>query len=111
MTAENLEGFLEAFVSRKPFKVFTVELHNGNRFEVDHPRAILWRDGDAIFAAPSHVPIYFDHEAVVQIIDAPATDLASVEAVTEQLKPPRRNRPATPHRPGPRCGLRLLGRP
>ena len=43
MTAENLEGFLEAFVSRKPLRVFTVELHNGNRFEVDHPRAILWR--------------------------------------------------------------------
>ncbi len=38
MTAENFEGFLEAFVSRKPFKVFTVELHNGSRFEVDHPR-------------------------------------------------------------------------
>ena len=74
MTVENFEGFLEAFVSRKPFKVFTVELHNGNRFEVDHPRAILWRDGYAIFASPGRVPIYFDHEAVVQIIDAPASD-------------------------------------
>lgn len=72
MTTENFEAFLEAFVSRKPFKVFTVELHNGNRFEVDHPRAILWRDGHAIFAAPGRIPIYFDNEAVVQIIDAPA---------------------------------------
>ncbi len=80
MTAENLEGFLEAFVSRKPFKVFTVELHNGNRFEVDHPRAILWRDGYAIFAAPGHIPIYFDHEAVVQIIDAPASDASATRA-------------------------------
>ena len=74
MTAENFEGFLEDFVSRKPFKVFTVALHNGSRFEVDHPRAILWRDGYAIFAAPGHIPIYFDHEGVVQIIDAPASE-------------------------------------
>ncbi len=80
MTAENLEGFLEAFVSRKPFKVFTVELHDGNRFEVDHPRAILWRDGYAIFAAPGHIPIYFDHEGVVQIIDAPANDAPATRA-------------------------------
>lgn len=72
MTTENFEAFLEAFVSRKPFKVFAVELHNGNRFEVDHPRAILWRDGYAIFASPGRIPIYFDNEAVVQIIDAPA---------------------------------------
>jgi hypothetical protein len=74
MTAENLDGFVEAFVSRRPFKVFTVELHNGTRFEVDHPRAILWRGGYAIFAAPGHLPIYFDHESDVQIIDAPASD-------------------------------------
>ena len=80
MTAENFEGFLEAFVSRRPFKVFTVELHNGNRFEVDHPRAILWRDGFAIFASPGRVPIYFDHEGVVQIIDAPARDAPKAKA-------------------------------
>jgi hypothetical protein len=80
MTTENFEGFLEAFVSRTPFRVFTVELHNGNRFEVDHPRAILWRDGYAIFAAPGHIPIYFDHEAVVQIIDAPASEAPASKA-------------------------------
>jgi hypothetical protein len=80
MTIESFEGFLEAFVSRKPFKAITVELHNGNRFEVDHPRAILWRDGNAIFAAPGHIPIYFDHEAVVQIIDAPATEAPASKA-------------------------------
>ena len=80
MTAEDFEAFLEAFVSRKPFKVFTVELHNGSRFEVDHPRAILWRDGYAIFAAPGHIPIYFDHEGVVQIIDAPASEAPAAKA-------------------------------
>ena len=73
MTVENFGGLLRAFVSRRPFKVFTVELHNGNRFEVDHPNAVLWRDGYAIFAAPGYVPIYFDREGVVQMMDAPAS--------------------------------------
>lgn len=74
MTVENFEGLLEAFLTRRPFRVFTVELHNGNRFEVDHPRAIAYRDGHAMYAAPGYVPIYFDHEGVVQIINAPASD-------------------------------------
>ncbi len=74
MTVENFQTLLESFLSRKPFQVFTVELHNGNRFEIDHSRAVVWRDGFAIFIAPRHVPIYFDNEGVLQFIDAPASD-------------------------------------
>ena len=74
MNANTFESILATMVARRPFRVFKVELHNGNRFEIDHPNAVLWRDGFAIFAAPGPVPIYFDHEAVVQFIDAPATD-------------------------------------
>jgi hypothetical protein len=85
MTIENFEGLLQAFLFRRPFRVFTVELHNGHRFEVDHPLAVAYRDGHAIFAAPGYVPIYFDHEGVVQIIDAPAGDAPNA-------KPKRRRR-------------------
>jgi hypothetical protein len=74
MNADTFESLLETLTTRKPFRIFTVELHNGNRFEVDHPHAVLWRNGFAIFAAPGPVPIYFDHEGVVQFIDAPASD-------------------------------------
>ncbi len=74
MTVENFQGLLQAFLSRRPFRVFTVELHNGNRFEIDHPLAVAYRDGHAIFAGPGYVQIYFDNEAVVQFIDAPASD-------------------------------------
>ncbi|MBI2804784.1 MAG: hypothetical protein HYX68_07355 [Planctomycetes bacterium] len=74
MSVDNFQSHLESFLSRKPFRVFTVELHNGNRFEIDHPRAVVWRDGFAVFVAPGHVPIYFDNEGVVQFIDAPASD-------------------------------------
>jgi hypothetical protein len=74
MTVDNFQALLETLLSRKPFKVFTVELQNGNRFEVDHPRAVVYRDGFAIFVSPGPVPVYFDNEAVVQFIDAPASD-------------------------------------
>jgi hypothetical protein len=52
--------------------VFTVELNGGQRFEVDHPGALVVRDGVAVFLAPGGIPIWFDHESVNQIIGAPA---------------------------------------
>ena len=73
MTAENFDRVLDELTQRMPFRVFTVELHGGRRFEVDHPRAIVVRDGVAVFIAPGGVPIWFDHESVVQVLGAPAS--------------------------------------
>jgi hypothetical protein len=70
MTADNFEQVLAGLIQRAPFQVFTVELHGGYRFEVDHPRAIVVRDGVAVFLAPGGVPVWFDHESVNQIIGA-----------------------------------------
>jgi hypothetical protein len=39
MTADNFDRLLQGLMGRTPFQVFTVELHGGHRFEVDHPRA------------------------------------------------------------------------
>jgi hypothetical protein len=72
MTAEKFDHVLNALAERMPFQVFTVELHGGRRFEVDHPRALVVRDGVAVFVAPGGYPIWFDHESVNQIIGAPA---------------------------------------
>jgi hypothetical protein len=72
MTADNFDQVLEGLAQRVPFQVFTVELHGGNRFEVDHPRAMVVRDGVAVFLAPGGIPIWFDHESVNQIIGASA---------------------------------------
>ena len=75
MTADNFVSTLEALMSRTPFKPFTIELHGGSRLEFDHRlAAAVWPEGKAIFASPGGVPIYFDNESVVQIIDAPARD-------------------------------------
>jgi hypothetical protein len=72
MTADNFETVLTGLSQLQPFRVFTVELHGGRRFEVDHPAALVVRDGVAVFLAPGGVPIWFDHESVNQIIGAGA---------------------------------------
>lgn len=72
MTAENFERILEGLRQLQPFRVFTVELNGGTRFEVDQPGALVARDGVAVFLAPGGVPIWFDHESVNRIVGAPA---------------------------------------
>ena len=72
MTVQHFEETLDALMAIRPFKPFTVELNTGQRFEVDHPGATAWRDGAAVFRAPGGVLIFFDHESVNQIINAPA---------------------------------------
>jgi hypothetical protein len=64
MTAENFVRVLEGLRQRQPFRVFTVELHGADRFEVDHPGALVVRDGVAVFLAPGGVPVWFDRESV-----------------------------------------------
>ena len=72
MQAENFDHILKTFKDRKPYQPFTVALVNGDRFEVDHPDALVVRDGVAVFLAPGGVPVWFDHDSVNQIIAAPA---------------------------------------
>jgi hypothetical protein len=43
MTAENFDALLTTFLNRRPFQIFTVELHGGKRFEIDHPLATVVR--------------------------------------------------------------------
>src|SRR5437764_5402842 len=72
MTADNFTNILDSLRQLQPFRVFTVELHGGRRFEVDHPGALVVRDGVAVFLAPGGVPVWFDHESVNQVIGASA---------------------------------------
>ena len=67
MTAENFDRVFNEINSLQPFHVYTVELFNGRRFEVDHSRAMVIRDGVAVFMAPGGIPIWFDHDSVLRI--------------------------------------------
>jgi hypothetical protein len=66
MTEENFDKALAGLKQRIPFQPFTVELVGGHRFEVDHPGALVVRDGVAVFISPGGIPVLFDHESVTQ---------------------------------------------
>lgn len=70
MTADNFDQSLRVLQQAQPFRLFTVELNSGQRFEVDSPFALVVRDGVAVFVAPGGVPILFDHESVSMIFTA-----------------------------------------
>ena len=68
MDREIFTETIRAFKHGAPFKPFTVATVSGNRYEVDFPDALAVRDGVAIFVGPGHVPVFFDHEGVSEII-------------------------------------------
>jgi hypothetical protein len=70
MTAENFDNALRALRDAQPFRLFTVELKSGLRFEVDSPGGLVFRDGVAVFVAPGGLPILFDHETVSHLFPA-----------------------------------------
>ncbi len=72
MTVEHFQETITALIERQPFQLFTVELNTGEQIEIDHSRALIARDGAAVFLGPGGVPHLFDHERVNQIIVAPA---------------------------------------
>jgi hypothetical protein len=71
MDPGHFERSLRAFQHRTPFRPFVVALVNGNRFQVDHPEALVIRDGVAVFIAAGGVPTLFDHESVSQLVGEP----------------------------------------
>jgi hypothetical protein len=71
MEPGHFERSLRAFQRRTPFRPFTVALVNGDRFQVDHPEALVLRDGVAVFVAAGGVPVLFDHESVSQMAGEP----------------------------------------
>ena len=76
MQADRFENLLVLLSERRPFHSFTIELHGGQRFEVDHPRALAVRDGVAMYFAPGGIPHWFDHDSVTTIVG----DTASASA-------------------------------
>ncbi len=68
MTEDHFEQSLAALQQRASFRPFTVVLGSGARFEIDHPGALIFRDGVAVFLRPGGVPILFDHEGVEHFV-------------------------------------------
>ena len=68
MDKSNFDRSLRAFARRTPFRSFTVELVSGTRIEVDHPEAMVFRGGVAVYISQDGTPTLFDHEGVSRFI-------------------------------------------
>jgi hypothetical protein len=64
MVAETFTQALRALGRRKPFKPFTVELVSGERIEIEHPEALVFRNAVAVYIRPQGEIALFDHEGV-----------------------------------------------
>jgi hypothetical protein len=70
MEPESFERSLRAFSRRVPFQAFAVELVSGTRITVDHPEALVFRGGLAVYIDPHGTPTLFDHESVSKLAGA-----------------------------------------
>src|ERR1700757_2231808 len=68
MDRDTFTATMRAFRNRTPFRPFTVALVNGDRYEVDRPEILALGEGMAVLIAPGDVPVFFDYEAVSQVI-------------------------------------------
>ena len=67
MTSDRFTSLLTGLREYQPFAAFSVELRDGQRFDVDRADALVVRDGVALFLEPRGVPIWFDHHNVWRI--------------------------------------------
>ena len=77
MESESFDRSLRAFCRRVPFRSFTVELSSGESFSVDHPEALVYRNGVAVYIAPDGAPTIFDRVGVTRMIGAPDNQSAA----------------------------------
>ena len=69
MQPQALDRALRGFSQRVPFRRFKVELVSGTQFTVDHPEALVFRSGVAVYIAPDGGLTVFDHEGVSRLSD------------------------------------------
>lgn len=69
MTDANFKKSLLAFIRRRPFKPFQVELVSGDRFTVEHPEALVQGGAVAAYINPDGDIKLFDSSSVSQLAD------------------------------------------
>ncbi len=72
MVADTFAQAMRAFARRRPFKPFYVEMVSGERIFIEHPEAVAYRGGAAVFISPRGEFALFDHESVSQVLDQSA---------------------------------------
>ena len=65
---DTLAETLEAFQDQDPFHPFTLAMNDGSKLEIDHPRAVVYRNGRGVFLGPGGTPHLFSSHSVNQVI-------------------------------------------
>ena len=68
MNRQNFQNAMDKLLAQVPFRPFTIQTVVGEKYEVDHPRAVATRDGTAMYIMPGGVPVWFDYQTVASII-------------------------------------------
>jgi hypothetical protein len=76
MVAETFAAALQSFSRRRPFRPFQVELSSGDRIVVEHPEALAFRAGRAVYISPRGEFALLDHENVTQVTDVSSNGAA-----------------------------------
>ena len=77
MTAEQFDNVINLLCEERPFQPFTILLNDGMKVEIDHPRALVNRNGEAIMYVPGGKMLWFGSDSVSKIINAMSSELAS----------------------------------
>jgi hypothetical protein len=67
MNANNFERALRRLCGRRPFKTFAVEMTTGELLRVEHPEAMIVRQGMVYFFETDGERRYFDSGSVNQL--------------------------------------------
>jgi hypothetical protein len=68
MHQSSFDRSLRTLVHRKPFKPFMVELTSGAQFMVEHPEALAFYNGLAVYLATDEELMLFDHHTVARLV-------------------------------------------
>lgn len=71
---------LHAMNHREPFKPYVIEFASGNSVLVQHPEAIVAREGVSVHFSKSGELDLFDHDQVTRLRDASAADFSDAAA-------------------------------
>ena len=73
MEPENFERSLRSFVRRRPFESFQIRFVDREPITIDHPEAVVFRGGMAVYISPRGDPTLFDHRSVSTLNNVPDT--------------------------------------
>ena len=68
MNPDTFAETIGLLLDRETFHPFTPVMNDGTQLEVDHPQALAYREGTAMFVGPGGKPHLFNSESVNRVV-------------------------------------------